>query len=131
MFSGFMPNIIPNLERIRGEQALFGRKIHPFSNAMNNAADQVAVDQHIGELFFGNPKPTRRQVERAKQVITQIAQKLGWQPREVQASWWAYNKMIRGEKPETVYSYTTILNNKRKEIQLIRQAFQTVQQVAV
>lgn len=127
-FQGFMAPMIPNLERIRGEQALFGPKITQFAGAMDNQADKVAVDMHIGELLFGNPRPTLRQVERAKQVITQIAQKLGWQPREVQASLWAYNKMNRGEKPETVHTYATILNNKRQEIGLIRKAFQEIQQ---
>lgn len=127
-FVGFMPQVVMNLERLRGEQALFGRKISQFGGAMDNQANQVAVDQHIGELFFGTRKPGPTQVRKAKQVITQIAQKLGWQPREVQAALWAYNKSVRSEEPETVYTYHTVLNNRREEINLIRQALAAIKQ---
>jgi hypothetical protein len=127
-FVGYLPQVIKNLDRIRGEQELFGPKISEFGGAMQSQAGQVAVDRHIGELLFGTMKPNRAMIEKAKQVITQIAQRLGWEPREVQASLWAYNQMLRGGTPESVYSYHTVLNNRRKEIQLIRRVFQDIQQ---
>ena len=127
-FTGYLPAVSRNLDRLRGEQALFGPKISAFDGAMNNKADEVAVDRHIGELLFGNPKPTLGQIRKGKVVIEKIAKRLGWEPREVQASLWAYNKMIRGEDPESVVTYHTVLNNKREEIQLIRKAFQELQQ---
>jgi len=127
-FTGYLPGVINNLDRIRGEQALFGPKIEAFGGAMQSQVDQVAVDRHIGELLFGRPKPSPAMIRKAKQVIAQIAQQLGWEPREVQASLWAYNQMRRGGTPETVMNYHTVLNNKAQEIQLIRQAYQNIEQ---
>lgn len=127
-FTGYLPGVINNLDRIRGEQALFGPKISEFGGAMNSQIDQVAVDRHIGELLFGRTKPSPAMIVKAKQVITQIAQRLGWEPREVQASLWAYNQIQRGGAPETILNYHTVLNNKRTEIQLIRQAYQAIEQ---
>lgn len=127
-FEGYLPGVVNNLDRIRGEQTLFGPKIASFGGAMDDQAGEVAVDRHIGELLFGTVKPSPAMIVKAKQVITQIAQKLGWEPREVQASLWAYNQMRRGGTPETVLNYHTVLNNKRQEIQLIRQAYQQIEQ---
>lgn len=126
-FTGYLPGVINNLERIRGEQALFGPKIEAFGGAMHSQADQIAVDRHIGELLFGRPKPSPAMIRRAKEVINQIAQSLGWEPREVQASLWAYNQMRRGGTPETVLNYHTVLNNKQQEIAMIRQAYQAIE----
>ena len=48
-FTGYMPQVINNLERIRNDQALSGLKISQFGGAMDNSiTDNIAVDQHIG-----------------------------------------------------------------------------------
>lgn len=128
-FTGYLPSVIANLDRIRANEVLVGRKIGEFGGAMDDTGggDNIAVDQHIGELMFGTPRPTAAQVRKAKEVIFKIAQKLGWQPREVQASLWAYNQLVRGEKPRFgIGSYAAILEKKREEIRLIRQAFMAI-----
>jgi hypothetical protein len=124
-FTGYMPQVIRNLDRIRDNQSLSGLKISQFGGAMENGADNVAIDQHIGDLFFGNPKPTPPQVRKAKIVIAKIAGKLGWQPREVQAALWAYNKMRHGQK---IHTYQSVLDQHREKVMAVVQALNALKQ---
>lgn len=130
-FTGYLPPVAMNLERIRQDQDMAGRKIGDFSGALDNQGDKIAVDQHIGELFFGDRRPSRAQVAKAKETIILIAQKLGWPPREVQASLWAYNQLVRGTHPQKITSYHHSLTNLRDQIMQIRQALATINQERV
>jgi hypothetical protein len=127
-FVGYLPAVIKNLERIRAEQELFGPKIHAFGGANDGKEDEIAVDRHIAQLFFNVQTPNKSQIQKAKLTINKIAKKLGWAPRDVQASLWAYNQIRTGHKPESVRSYDTILNDRKEEIRKITAALHDIRQ---
>jgi hypothetical protein len=126
-FTGYLPAVIKNLERIRSDEGLRGRKISQYGQAVtaeeSEAAQAVAVDRHIARLLFGVDVPTKRQVEVATQVITDIANRLGWEPRQVQAALWAFNQVRTGTDPNNVKSYDFYLNKREEEIRAFRSAF--------
>lgn len=122
-FTGYLPAVIANLNRIRAAQQLSGAKISEFGGAMHDDANRIAVDRHIGELFYGTTKLSRAQIEKAKQTILKIAQKLNWPPREVQATLWAYNLVRRGEVPISYMDRLLVLSDR---IRHIRQALRQI-----
>jgi hypothetical protein len=119
-FTGYLPAVIKNLDRIKNDVALSGQKISEYGKANEGEDGGIAVDRHIAELFFGVKSPTAAQVEAGKVRIRAIAQELGWKPRDVQAALWAYNQIRKGDKPA---SYETYINAKADEIARIRSEF--------
>lgn len=122
-FVGYLPAVIKNLERVRDEEAIQGQKIGEYSKANDGDQAGVAVDRHIAQLFFGVDRPTPAQVAVAKARIGEIADRLGWEPRQVQAALWAFNQVRQGADPSQVVSYDTVLLNKLAEIVAIRSEF--------
>lgn len=126
-FTGYLPAVIRNLERIRTDEGLRGQKISQYGQAVTadeaEAAKGVAVDRHIARLLFGVDRPTARQVEVATDIINKIANRLGWEPRQVQAALWAFNQVKEGVDPKNVKSYDTYLARKAEEIRQFRSAF--------
>lgn len=122
-FTGFLPSVIPNLERVRAQQELQGRKISAYGQANTGDSEAVAVDRHIGMLMFGTRSPTPRQITKAQATIRAVADRLGWRPREVQAALWAFNQVRMGTSPAEVQSYDTILEARADEIAALRSAF--------
>lgn len=128
-FTGYLPQVTGNLERLRQRQQMVGQKVVDFAAAMDQAGDRIAVDHHITELLFGNRRPSREQIIKAKETINLIANRLGWQPREVQATLWAYNQVIRGGRRKTnIFSYEHVLNKLRDQISQVRQALGQISQ---
>lgn len=136
-FTGYMQPTINNLNRAVANEKMGGEKISQFDQANSggeNAGEGIAVDMHVLELLFGKMplldsgrarNHTRAMKRQAQDVIRTIAAKYGWQPREVQATMWAHNQVLRGTKPEDVKSYDTYLNRKADQIRSIREAFNT------
>jgi hypothetical protein len=86
-----------NLERAgRGEQ-LSGPKISQYSDAIFGNENAISVDRHIAQIMFGREKPTDLQIDAAKRRITQIANRLGWTPRQAQAALWAANQTLNNQ----------------------------------
>lgn len=75
-----------NLLRAMQGLALSGPKVGEFSGAIFGNVNAMAIDRHVGEILFDNPKPTPRQIKAAKERIRQVADRLGWTPREAQAA---------------------------------------------
>lgn len=119
-FTGYLPAVIKNLDRVAENVALRGQKISEYGSANEGNADAIAVDRHIAMLFFGTKSPNAKQVASAKQRIRTIAERLGWQPREIQAALWAYNQTLLGTRPEDVKSYDTIIEKNRGRIDELR-----------
>ena len=119
-FVGYLPAVIKNLERVAENVALRGQKISEYGSANEGNADAIAVDRHIAMLFFGTKSPNRKQVAAAKNRIRAIAERLGWQPREVQAALWAYNQTLLGTAPENVKSYDKLIEASRARIDALR-----------
>lgn len=119
-FTGYLPAVIKNLDRVAASEALRGQKISEYGSASEGNAGAIAVDRHIAMLFFGTKSPNRAQVESAKNRIRAIAERLGWQPREVQAALWAYNQTLLGTAPEDVKSYDKLIEKARARIDALR-----------
>ena len=119
-FTGYLPQVIGNLERIRNEEALSGGKISQYGKANEGDVDAVAVDRHIAEMLFDTPKPSPAQLEMGKATVRSIAQKLGWEGRQVQAALWAFNQVRKGVDPTKVESYDKILEKRADEIAKLR-----------
>lgn len=121
-FTGYLPAVIKNLDRIAANVSTQGQKIGPYGDANEGDNDAIAVDRHIAMLLFNTKIPNRKQIESAKRRIRIIADRLGWAPRQVQASLWAYNQTLLGTNPENIKSYDTIINAKRTKIDALRSA---------
>lgn len=119
-FSGYLPAVIKNLERIRNEQALEGAKISQYGKANEGDAGAIAVDRHIAMLFFNVKTPSAAQIAAAKDRIRKIAARLGWEPRQVQAALWAFNQVRLGTDPTKVESYDKILEARADFIAALR-----------
>jgi len=116
-FTGYLPAVIKNLNRIRDREALSGEKISEYGKAVDGDGNGIAVDRHIAELLFSTKAPSPAQIAVGKRIIREVAGKLGWAPREVQASLWAYNQIRKGGRPA---SYDTYLERKADEIRRLR-----------
>jgi hypothetical protein len=103
---GYLPDVILNLERVRAEEEVSGKKIRAFTKANQGDTTQVVVDRHITMMMFGLGKktPTDAQFAKASRVLTQIANEIGWTPREVQAALWAASIRRTGKNPRS-YDY--------------------------
>lgn len=122
-FVGYLPAVIKNLERVRDQVAVRGQKIGEYAKANAGEAEGIAVDRHIAQLLFGVDRPTAAQVAVAKERIIAVAQRLGWEPRQVQAALWAFNQVRNGIDPAKVVSYDTVLLGKADTIAAIRAEF--------
>ena len=119
-FEGYLPAVIKNLERIKNEEALAGAKISQYGEANDGNTEAIAVDRHIAMLFFNTKTPNRAQIESAKERIRKIADRLGWEPRQVQAALWAFNQVRLGTDPTKVESYDKILEARADFISVLR-----------
>lgn len=119
-FDGYLPAVKKNLERIKASEELQGAKISQYGKANEGDTGAIAVDRHIAMLFFNVRAPSAKQIESAKNRIREIAGRLGWAPREVQAALWAFNQVRLGKDPAKVESYDTILKDRAEFIADIR-----------
>jgi hypothetical protein len=104
-FSGYLPAVKKNLQRVRDDQQLAGQKITTYART-NEGAEEVVVDRHIARLLFDTDSPTAAQFKRAQEILTQVAQEIGWKPQQVQAALWAASIVKSGK---TVTSYEAYL----------------------
>jgi hypothetical protein len=112
-FSGYLPAVIGNLEKIRQDSGkLGGRKIGNYDAATAGDTSKVVVDRHVARMLFGTISPTKAQFEKAEKVLTEIAQRIGWTPSEVQAAIWAASIRKAGLEPESYDRYLKRLNDE-------------------
>ena len=48
-------------------------------------------------------RPSAKQIDDAKKMITDLAAKLGWKPQQLQATLWAAHIIKQGKMPETYH----------------------------
>jgi hypothetical protein len=125
-FTGYLPAVIKNLDRVRDATALAGPKISQYGKANEGAVGAIPVDRHIAELLFGAKTPTSSMISKAQDTLRTVAKRLGWEPRQVQAALWAFNQVRKGTEPGNVQSYDTILLDKADAIRALRSAFDDV-----
>lgn len=118
-FTGYLPAVIGNLNSIRENETVRGRKISEYAKAVSGDESGIAVARHITRLLFGKESgaPTKAETEQAKAIINEIAARLGWTPRGVHAALWAYNQIKDGLTPRT---YAEYINKKRADIERAR-----------
>ncbi|MEC7580984.1 MAG: hypothetical protein VYC85_01125 [Pseudomonadota bacterium] len=106
------------MEKIRDDsKKLNGRKIGNYEEASSGDKSKVVVDRHVARMLFGVTSPTKAQFEKAEKVLTEIANLIGWEPREVQAAIWAASIRKSGNEPE---SYDQYLKRLKREGSLER-----------
>ena len=127
LFTGYLPAVIKNLDRVRANEALRGPKIGEFAKATTNntsgSDDAIAVDRHIARLIFGKGQTNAAEKAMAKEVIRTIGAKYGWTGKQAQAVLWAYNQVKEGLDPNGVISYDRVFHTRADEIHSIRTTF--------
>ena len=100
-FSGFLPAVIKNLSRLRENTQVQGQKISAYKNSNDGKVDEAVIDRHIARLIFGVDSPSKAQFAKAQKILTEIANEIGWTPRQVQAALWAHSIDKSGKTPES------------------------------
>lgn len=109
--SGYLPAVIGNLNALRAETQIQGRKIGAYTSANEGQTDAVVVDRHIARMLFGVDAPSAAQFAKAARVLTEIANELGWEPRQVQAALWAASIVKSGKQPQSYGQYIRSLHS--------------------
>jgi hypothetical protein len=109
---GFLPAVIMNLNRLREDKQIQGQKIKAYKASNEGAVDQAVIDRHITRLLFGVDTPSAKQFAKAQRVLSEIADDIGWTPRQVQAALWAHSIYKSGKTPESYGAYLTKLEAK-------------------
>lgn len=110
--STFLPAVIMNLERLREQEQLNGQKIRAYKASNDGKVDQAIIDRHISQLIFGVKSPSKAQFAKAQKILSEIANEIGWTPRQVQAALWAHSIYKSGKTPESYGDYLTKLEAK-------------------
>ncbi len=105
-----------NLLRAMAGMPLRGPKIGPFSEAMRGVRGAAAIDRHVAMVLFGTRSPSKAQIKKGREVAAQIAERLGWDTRQVQAAWWAAGKELFGKRGNVVETYEQFLELHRDEL---------------
>jgi ADP-Ribosyltransferase in polyvalent proteins len=111
-FTGYLPAVIKNLQAIRDNTDVSGRKISNYKAANKGESGRVVVDRHIARLLYGVDTPSKAQYDKAEQVLTEIAKEIGWEPSQVQAALWAHSIVKSGKQPQSYGSYLKQLESK-------------------
>lgn len=110
---GYLKGVANNLDKIReGVEELGGRKISNYDKASAGDKSKVVVDRHIANMLFKTKNPSKAQFEKAEKVLTEVANTLGWQPREVQAALWGASIRKSGETPVSYDGWLQTLNER-------------------
>ena len=104
-FTGYLPAVIGNLNKISKDEKLSGRKISNYENANAGDVTKVVVDRHVARMLFGTKSPTAKQFSKAEKVLTEVANDIGWEPRQVQAAIWAASIRKSNLEPESYDGY--------------------------
>jgi len=111
-FSGFLPAVIKNLNRLRENTQVQGQKISAYKNSNDGKVDEAVIDRHIARLIFGVDSPSKAQFAKAQKILTEIANEIGWTPRQVQAALWAHSIYKSGKTPESYGAYLKKLESR-------------------
>jgi hypothetical protein len=111
-FSGFLPAVIKNLNRLRENTQVQGQKISAYKNSNDGKVDEAVIDRHIARLIFGVDSPSKAQFAKAQKILTEIANEIGWTPRQVQAALWAHSIYKSGKTPQSYGDYLKKLESR-------------------
>ena len=74
---------------------LGGNKVPDFVEAMFEGTDEVVtMDRHMIQVLFGQKTQVNNStMAEGKKIVTEIANELGWTPKETQAAIWSFNQI--------------------------------------
>ena len=77
------------------ETYLGGNKVPDFVEAMFEGTDEVVtMDRHMIQILFGKKQIVNNSsMAEGKRIVTEIANELGWTPKETQAAIWSFNQI--------------------------------------
>jgi hypothetical protein len=104
-FEGYLPAVIGNLNRIRVQRDALGPKISEYQRASTGDENAAVVDRHIARTMFGTDKPNAQQITKAQSIMRELADEVGWTPRQIQASLWAASIVKSGQEPQSYAQY--------------------------
>ena len=102
-----------NMERLLRGEKISGPKVGPFSAAMHGIVDATAIDRHVGMMLFGTKAPSAKQHIIGHERIAQVAARLGWTNRQLQAALFAADIRSQGK---TVERYEDAIRARQEEI---------------
>ncbi len=111
-FTGFLPAVIQNLNRLRDKAQIQGQKISAYKKNNDGTVDEAVIDRHIARLVFGVDSPSKAQFDKAQKILSEVAKNVGWTPRQVQAALWAHSIYKSGKTPESYGNYLKKLEAK-------------------
>jgi hypothetical protein len=109
-----------------------GNKVPDFVEAMKEGTDEVVVmDRHMIQIIFGEKAQVSKfNMAEGKKIVTEIANELGWTPKETQAAIWAFNQIRDHDitKAKTkglndVRDYEKALQDRAEKIELLISEF--------
>lgn len=93
-----------------------GPKVGPFGKAMAGDPGAVAVDRHIFEILFDSQNASKGKRQAAYDTISQVAEEMGLENRQIQAALWAANQIRKGATPGNYIDY---IDKRRHELQKV------------
>ena len=118
------------------ETYLGGNKVPDFVEAMFEGTDEVVtMDRHMIQVLFGQKAQVNNStMAEGKKIVTEIANELGWTPKETQAAIWSFNQIKdsdivkrKGVDLTNVRDYKKAIEERRDTINELITKFQNNQ----
>lgn len=109
-----------------------GNKVPDFVEAMKEGTDEVVtMDRHMIQIIFGKKaQVSKYNMAEGKKIVTEIANELGWTPKETQAAIWAFNQIrehditkSKSKGIDDVRDYKKALEDRAEAIELLVSEF--------
>ena len=109
-----------------------GNKVPDFVEAMKVGTDEVVtMDRHMIQIIFGKKaQVSKYNMAEGKKIVTEIANELGWTPKETQAAIWAFNQIrdhditkAKAKGLNDVRDYKKALEDRADAIELLVSEF--------
>jgi len=109
-----------------------GNKVPDFVEAMKIGTDEVVtMDRHMIQIIFGKKaQVSKYNMAEGKKIVTEIANELGWTPKETQAAIWAFNQIrdhditkAKAKGLNDVRDYKKALEDRADAIELLVSEF--------
>lgn len=109
-----------------------GNKVPDFVEAMKEGTDEVVtMDRHMIQIIFGQKaQVSKYNMAEGKRIVTEIANELGWTPKETQAAIWAFNQIrdhditkAKAKELNDVRDYQKALEDRADAIELLVSEF--------
>jgi hypothetical protein len=112
-FEGFLPDVIPDLEAASRGEGFGGTKIQNFARNLHGDPISVTIDRWMARaLGFKTDSPTPRQYKFMDYLISQVANKAGVEPRQMQAAIWKTIKDLEGVESQGAEPYHVLTEKK-------------------